>query len=40
VIAVVSAKVVQEHVDSIGIARDVSLICEQLNGCTNKTLLK
>jgi len=40
VIAVVSAKIVDERVDSIGIARDVSLICEQLNGCTDKQLLK
>ena len=40
VIAVVSAKVVAEKVDSIGIARDVSLICVQLDGCTKKRLLK
>ena len=40
VIAVVSAKIVQEKVDSIGIARDVSLICEQLSGCTKKRLQK
>lgn len=40
VIAVVSAKIVDEKIDSIGIARDVSLICEQLNGCTDKQLLK
>ena len=40
VIAVVSAKVVSENVDSIGLARDVALICEQLNGCTTKVLLK
>jgi S1-C subfamily serine protease len=40
VIAVVSAKIVDAKVDSIGIARDVSLICEQLNGCTKKQLLK
>lgn len=40
VIAVVSAKVVSENVDSIGLARDVALICEQLNGCTQKQLLK
>ena len=38
VIAVVSAKIIDEKVDSIGIARDVSLICEQLNGCTKKRL--
>jgi S1-C subfamily serine protease len=40
VIAVVSAKIVDERVDSIGIARDVLLVCEQLNGCTDKQLLK
>ena len=40
VIAVVSAKIVAEKVDSIGIARDVSLICAQLDGCTKKRLLK
>lgn len=40
VVAVVSAKIVDEKIDSIGIARDVSLICEQLNGCTDKQLLK
>lgn len=40
VIAVVSAKIVDEKIDSIGIARDVALICEQLNGCTDKQLLK
>ncbi len=38
VIAVVSAKIIDEKVDSIGIARDISLICEQLNGCTKKRL--
>jgi len=38
VIAVVSAKIVDEKVDSIGIARNISLICEQLNGCTKKRL--
>jgi serine protease Do len=40
VIAVVTAKVVDTAVDSIGIARNVSLICEQLKGCTDKQLLK
>lgn len=40
VVAVVSAKIVDEKIDSIGIARDVLLICEQLNGCTDKQLLK
>jgi S1-C subfamily serine protease len=40
VIAVVSAKIVDDAVDSIGIARNVSLICEQLKGCTDKQLLK
>lgn len=40
VIAVVSAKIVDEKIDSIGIARDVSLICDLLNGCTDKQLLK
>jgi len=40
VIAVVSAKIVEERVDSIGIARDVGLICEQLDGCTKKRLQK
>jgi S1-C subfamily serine protease len=40
VIAIVSAKIIEEKVDSIGIARDVSLICEQLDGCTKKRLLK
>jgi serine protease Do len=40
VIAVVSAKIVDDAVDSIGIARNISLICEQLKGCTDKQLLK
>ena len=40
VIAVVSAKIVDEKIDSIGIARDVALICEQLDGCSKKRLLK
>jgi S1-C subfamily serine protease len=40
VIAVVSAKIVDAKIDSIGIARNVSLICEQLAGCTKKSLLK
>jgi serine protease Do len=40
VIAVVSAKIIEDRVDSIGIARDVSLICEQLDGCTKKQLQK
>lgn len=40
VIAVVSAKIVQENVNNIGIAIEVSLICEQLNGCSKKRLLK
>ena len=40
VIAIVSAKIIEERVDSIGIARDVLLICEQLDGCTKKQLLK
>lgn len=40
VIAVVSMKVNTEGVDSIGIARDVLLVCEQLDGCTKKQLQK
>lgn len=40
VIAVVSAKIVDAKIDSIGLARNVALICDQLNGCTDKQLLK
>jgi serine protease Do len=40
VIAVVSAKIVDEKIDSIGIARDVKLICDQLDGCSKKRLLR
>ena len=40
VVAVVSAKIVDAKIDSIGIARNVNLICEQLAGCTKKRLLK
>lgn len=39
VIAIVSAKIVDAKINNIGIARDVSLICIQLNGCTKKRLL-
>lgn len=40
VIAIVSAKIVDANIESIGLARDVSLICEQLIGCTKKQLLR
>ena len=40
VIAVVSAKIVDAKIDSIGIARDVALICVQLDGCSKKRLLR
>lgn len=40
VIAVVSAKIVDEKIDSIGLARDVALICVQLSSCSKKRLLK
>ena len=40
VIAVVTSKIVRERFDSIGFAKNVSLICEQLDGCTKKRLLK
>jgi serine protease Do len=40
VIAVVSAKIVDAKIDSIGIARDVALICDQLDGCSKKRLLR
>ena len=40
VVAVVSAKVVDTGVENIGIARNVSLVCRQLNGCSTKRLLK
>jgi serine protease Do len=40
VIAVVTSKIIRERYDSIGFAKDVSLICEQLDGCTKKRLLK
>ena len=40
VIAIVSAKVVDTGVENIGLARNVSLVCRQLNGCSTKRLLK
>lgn len=40
VIAVVSAKIVEEKIDNIGLARNISLICKQLNECSKKRLLK
>jgi len=40
VIAVVSAKIVDATIENIGLARNVSTICVQLNSCSNKRLLK
>ena len=40
VIAVVSAKVVGNNVDNIGLAKEISFLCDQLNGCSDKRLLQ
>ena len=40
VVAIVTAKWVEEGVDGIGIARLFELICIQLDGCTKKQILK
>lgn len=40
VIGVVTAKVIQDRVEGIGIVQDVARICDQLNGCTAKSILK
>jgi serine protease Do len=40
VIGVVTAKIQSERVDRIGIVQDVKLLCEQLDGCTKKQILK
>lgn len=40
VVGVVTAKVIQDRVDGIGIVQDVKLLCEQLDGCTKKQILK
>ena len=40
VVGVVTAKVVQDRVDGIGIVQDVKRICDQLDACTKKQILK
>jgi len=40
VIGVVSAKIVEDRFDGIGIVRDIKKLCEQLNGCAKKQILK
>jgi serine protease Do len=40
VIGVVTAKIQSDRVDGIGIVQDVKKLCEQLNGCTKKQILK
>jgi serine protease Do len=40
VVGVVTAKVVSERVDGVGIVQDVNKLCEQLDGCTKKQKLK
>ena len=40
VVGIVSAKIVQDRVDGIGIVQDVKRICDQLAGCTKKQILK
>jgi serine protease Do len=40
VIGVVTAKIQNDRVDRIGIVQDVKKLCEQLNGCTKKQILK
>ena len=40
VIGVVSAKIIEDRFDGIGIVRDITKLCEQLNGCAKKQILK
>lgn len=40
VVGVVTAKVIQDRVEGIGIVQDVKRICDQLDGCTKKKILK
>lgn len=40
VIGVVTAKIQSERVDRIGVVQDVKRICDQLDGCTKKQILK
>ena len=40
VIGVVTAKVIQDKVDSIGIVQDVKRLCDQLDSCSKKQILK
>ena len=40
VIGIVTAKIIQDRVDGIGLVQDVARICDQLDGCTTKTILK
>lgn len=40
VIGVVTAKVIEERFDGIGIVQDVLRICDQLDGCKKKQILK
>jgi serine protease Do len=40
VVGVVTAKVIQDRVEGIGIVQDVKRICDQLDGCTKKQILK
>ena len=40
VVGVVTAKVNTAGVDGIGIVQDVKRICDQLDGCTKKQILK
>jgi S1-C subfamily serine protease len=40
VVGVVTAKIQSERVDRIGVVQDVDRICDQLDGCTKKQILK
>lgn len=40
VIGVVTAKVIQDRVEGIGIVQDVARLCDQLSACSRKTILK
>jgi S1-C subfamily serine protease len=40
VIGVVTAKIQSERVDRIGVVQDVARLCDQLDGCTKKQILK
>jgi serine protease Do len=40
VIGIVTAKIVQERVDGIGIVQDVKRLCDQLDSCSRKQILK